>query len=125
MGGGGGGRGRSRTQRRHFKQSRENVWKRPKSDPSSENNNSNDNDNNNNVKDNRDPHWQPFATQNPGFDDYYKVYGIEFRSFIYSNRLCAFFIFLFFFIILLVLFDFVGARDSFIRRVGLLYGSSS
>ncbi|GMY11395.1 tRNA (cytosine(34)-C(5))-methyltransferase-like [Fagus crenata] len=76
MGGGGGGRGRSRTQRRHFKQSRENVWKRPKSDPSSENNNSNDNDNNNNVKDNRDPHWQPFATQNPGFDDYYKEQGI-------------------------------------------------
>lgn len=72
MGGGGGGRGRSRTQRKHFKQSRENVWKRPKSDPSSEDNNNN----NNSGNDNRDPHWQPFATQNPAFDEYYKVlYG--------------------------------------------------
>lgn len=72
MGGGGGGRGRSRTQRKHFKQSRENVWKRPKSDPSSEDNNNN----NNNGNDNRDPHWQPFATQNPAFDEYYKGQGI-------------------------------------------------
>ncbi|XP_065632903.1 uncharacterized protein LOC111994621 [Quercus suber] len=74
MGGGGGGRGRSRTQRKHFKQSRENVWKRPKSDPSSEDNNNNNN--NNNGNDNRDPHWQPFATQNPAFDEYYKGQGI-------------------------------------------------
>ncbi|KAL5537976.1 hypothetical protein UlMin_043884 [Ulmus minor] len=76
MGGGGGrggGRGgRSRTQRKHFRQSRENVWKRPKSDPSSENNNSENNQNNNNGGLN----WQPFATQNPSFDEYYKEMGI-------------------------------------------------
>lgn len=63
-----GGRGRSRTQRRHFKENRENVWKRPKSDPSSENNNSNSSSSNN-----ENSYWQPFATQNPAFDEYYKV----------------------------------------------------
>lgn len=57
------GRGGSRTQRRHFRQNRENVWKRTKPDPSS------DNENNG-----RDPSWQPFATQNPAFEEYYKVY---------------------------------------------------
>ncbi|KAE7998034.1 hypothetical protein FH972_002613 [Carpinus fangiana] len=67
-----GGRGRSRTQRRHFKQSRENVWKRPKSDLPSSDNNNNNNDNNENDK----PNWQPFATQNPAFDEYYKEQGI-------------------------------------------------
>ncbi|TKY60254.1 tRNA (cytosine(34)-C(5))-methyltransferase [Spatholobus suberectus] len=62
MGGGGRG-GRSRTQRKHFRQSRENVWKRSKSDPnpsSTENN----------------PTWTPFATQNAAFDFYYKEQGI-------------------------------------------------
>lgn len=66
--GGGGGRGgkggRSRTQRRHFRQNRENVWKRPKSDPSSENTS-----NGNGGK----HAWEPFATQNPAFSEYYKV----------------------------------------------------
>ncbi|KAH7520515.1 uncharacterized protein LOC107425311 [Ziziphus jujuba] len=70
MGGGGGRGGRSRTQRKHFRQSRENVWKRPKSDPSSD---QNDNNNNNNGA---NPNWQPFATQNPAFDEYYKEQGI-------------------------------------------------
>lgn len=62
MGGGGreGRSYRSRTQRKHFKQSRENVWKRPKPDPSSTDSTDN-------------PAWQPFATQNPSFDEYYKV----------------------------------------------------
>ncbi|KAM1181875.1 hypothetical protein ACFX13_000436 [Malus domestica] len=68
MGGGGGrGRGGSRTQRRHFRQNRENVWKRPKSDPSSENTNENNGENRG---------WEPFATQNPAFDEYYKEQGI-------------------------------------------------
>ncbi|KAK2656491.1 hypothetical protein Ddye_009543 [Dipteronia dyeriana] len=76
MGGGGGGGGRegrshrSRTQRKHFKQSRDNVWKRAKSDPSSTEHSP----------------WQPFATQNPSFDEYYKEQGIvaaeEWDSFI-------------------------------------------
>ncbi|GLU13090.1 hypothetical protein SLE2022_297370 [Rubroshorea leprosula] len=59
------GRG-SRTQRKHFKESRENVWKRPKTDPSSDPNNPNGDN----------PSWQPFATQNPAFDEYYKEQGI-------------------------------------------------
>ncbi|CAN6679716.1 unnamed protein product [Malus baccata var. baccata] len=68
MGGGGGrGRGGSRTQRRHFRQNRENVWKRSKSDPSSESNNENNGENRG---------WEPFATQNPAFDEYYKEQGI-------------------------------------------------
>ncbi|KAF5480884.1 hypothetical protein F2P56_001590 [Juglans regia] len=67
-----GGRGRSRTQRRHFKENRENVWKRPKSDPSSEN----INNNNSSSSNNENSHWQPFATQNPAFDEYYKEQGI-------------------------------------------------
>lgn len=63
MGGGGRGGGRgggARTQRKHFQQSRENVWKHPKPDPSSQNGDDN-------------PTWTPFATQNPAFDEYYKV----------------------------------------------------
>lgn len=59
-----GGRGRSRTQRKHFHQSRENVWKRPKSDGSTV---ATPDD----AK--RDKPWEPFTTQNPGFDEYYKV----------------------------------------------------
>lgn len=64
MGGGGreGRSYRSRTQRKHFKQSRENVWKRSKSDPDS--------------TDGHASPWQPFATQNPSFDEYYKEQGI-------------------------------------------------
>ncbi|RZB96737.1 tRNA (cytosine(34)-C(5))-methyltransferase isoform B [Glycine soja] len=62
MGGGGRG-GRSRTQRKHFRQSRDNVWKRSKSDP-----NPSSNENN--------PPWTPFATENAAFDFYYKEQGI-------------------------------------------------
>lgn len=58
-----GGRGRSRTQRKHFHQSRENVWKRPKSDGSTV---ATPDD----AK--RDKPWEPFTTQNLGFDEYYK-----------------------------------------------------
>uniref|UniRef100_A0A2P2JR22 Uncharacterized protein MANES_12G131000 n=1 Tax=Rhizophora mucronata TaxID=61149 RepID=A0A2P2JR22_RHIMU len=66
MGGGRGGGNRSRTQRKHFRDGRANVWKRPKSDSSSsEPNGSSDN-----------PTWQPFATQNAAFDEYYKEQGI-------------------------------------------------
>ncbi|KAJ7945427.1 tRNA (Cytosine(34)-C(5))-methyltransferase [Quillaja saponaria] len=71
-GGGGGGRGgkggRARTQRKHFRQSRENVWKRPKPDPSSENKDGS----NGSGK----PSWTAFATQNDSFDEYYKEQGI-------------------------------------------------
>ncbi|KAJ8769563.1 hypothetical protein K2173_005166 [Erythroxylum novogranatense] len=73
----GGGRGhRSRTQRKHFRDGRENVWKRSKSDNSSS------------AVDN--PPWQPFATQNPAFDEYYKEQGIvaieEWDSFVQFLR---------------------------------------
>ncbi|KAK9285850.1 hypothetical protein L1049_025051 [Liquidambar formosana] len=71
-GGGGGGRGRSRTQRRHFRQNRENVWKRSRSDNQQQPPSSDDNNNNNN---NNNP-WEPFATQNPAFNEYYKEQGI-------------------------------------------------
>ncbi|XAR73427.1 tRNA (cytosine(34)-C(5))-methyltransferase, partial [Bertholletia excelsa] len=62
---GGGGRGRSRTQRKHFRQSRENVWKRSRSDSQQDDNASKNGDHSN-------PTWEPFATQNPSFDEYYK-----------------------------------------------------
>ncbi|XVF59014.1 hypothetical protein PTKIN_Ptkin07bG0239800 [Pterospermum kingtungense] len=58
-----GGRRGARTQRKHFKQSRENAWKRSETDSSS-------------VPYNREHGWQPFATQNPSFDQYYKEQGI-------------------------------------------------
>ncbi|KAK7318639.1 hypothetical protein RJT34_03343 [Clitoria ternatea] len=61
MGGGGRG-GRSRTQRKHFRQSRENVWKRSKSDP----------DPSSSISDTPNPSWTPFATENSAFDLYYK-----------------------------------------------------
>ncbi|KAJ3707327.1 hypothetical protein LUZ61_011032 [Rhynchospora tenuis] len=66
----GGGQKRGRTQRRHFKQNRDNVWKHnpnkappaahPAGGPTVEN------------PTEENPTWQPFATQNPGFDEYYK-----------------------------------------------------
>ncbi|KAK4264939.1 hypothetical protein QN277_026054 [Acacia crassicarpa] len=62
-----GGRGKSRTQRKHFRQSRENVWKRSKPDPSSQDPESTDNPNSS---------WTPFATQNSAFDEYYIEQGI-------------------------------------------------
>lgn len=63
MGGGGrGGRNRARTQRKHFRENRENVWKRSRHESSDSNTNSG---------------WEPFATQNPAFDEYYKVSYVD------------------------------------------------
>ena len=60
----GGGRKRGRTQRRHFKQGRENVWKHnPQRPPAGEGGEGREGN----------PSWQPFATENPAFEDYYKV----------------------------------------------------
>nr|XP_016481095.1 PREDICTED: tRNA (cytosine(34)-C(5))-methyltransferase-like isoform X2 [Nicotiana tabacum] len=69
-----GGRGRSRTQRKHFRQNRENVWKRSKHE---DNNVTTTNDDNNKEQQpSNKPHWEPFATQNLAFDEYYKEQGI-------------------------------------------------
>ncbi|CAN6204756.1 unnamed protein product [Urochloa humidicola] len=60
----GGGRKRGRTQRRHFKQGRENVWKHnPQRPPAGEGGGEGREGN---------PSWQPFATENPAFEEYYK-----------------------------------------------------
>ncbi|XP_052188325.1 uncharacterized protein LOC127798767 [Diospyros lotus] len=67
-----GGKGRARTQRKHFRQSRENVWKRSRSDSQPETANLNHADDANTTN----PTWEPFATQNPAFDEYYKEQGI-------------------------------------------------
>ena len=56
---------RSRTQRKHFPDGREIVWKCHKSDSASS-------DPKNNSNSENKTHWQPFTTQNPGFDEYYK-----------------------------------------------------
>ncbi|EPS65782.1 hypothetical protein M569_08995 [Genlisea aurea] len=61
-----GGRGRSRTQRKHFRQSRENVWKRSKSEISGGDGQLSDGD------DKQRTHWEPFATKNEAFDEYYR-----------------------------------------------------
>ncbi|XP_019464112.1 PREDICTED: tRNA (cytosine(34)-C(5))-methyltransferase-like isoform X2 [Lupinus angustifolius] len=61
--------GRSRTQRKHFRQSRENVWKRSKSDPNSKPNDENQTQTNHTS-------WTPFATENSSFDLYYKEQNI-------------------------------------------------
>ncbi|EER96904.1 tRNA (cytosine(34)-C(5))-methyltransferase isoform X2 [Sorghum bicolor] len=59
----GGGRKRGRTQRRHFKQGRENVWKHnPQRPPAGEGGEGREGN----------PSWQPFATENPSFEEYYK-----------------------------------------------------
>lgn len=58
----GGGRKRGRSQRRHFKQERENVWKdNPRRPPASAGEGGEGNG------------WQPFATENLAFEAYYKV----------------------------------------------------
>lgn len=67
------GRQRGRSQRKHFKESRENVWKRPKSDAPD----------NNAVADDK-PTWEPFLTDNPNFEEYYKVKHT--RVVLFSNR---------------------------------------
>ncbi|KAI3814028.1 hypothetical protein L1987_18770 [Smallanthus sonchifolius] len=60
--GGRGGRSK-RTQRKHFRDGRENVWKK-KSDPQQENGS------------NTDDHWAPFVVENAAFEEYYKEQGI-------------------------------------------------
>lgn len=58
----GGGRKRGRSQRRHFKEERENVWKdNPKRPPAGAG-----------GGEGSEGGWQPFATENPAFEDYYK-----------------------------------------------------
>ncbi|CAH2061519.1 unnamed protein product, partial [Thlaspi arvense] len=61
------GRQRGRSQRKHFKESRENVWKRPKSDPTV--------DASGNAVPEK-PTWEPILTDNPNFEEYYKEQGI-------------------------------------------------
>ncbi|KAK9053455.1 hypothetical protein SSX86_030089 [Deinandra increscens subsp. villosa] len=74
-----GGRGRSRrTQRKHFRDGRENVWKNNKSDPQQQN-------------EEKSPlHWEPFAVTNAAFEEYYKEQGIvrpeEWNSFMACLR---------------------------------------
>ncbi|KAI7738003.1 hypothetical protein M8C21_011343 [Ambrosia artemisiifolia] len=72
-----GGRGRSRrTQRKHFRDGRENVWKKNNNNKSdNDNNQQQPNENNNNNK-GGDPHWQPFVAENAAFNEYYKEQGI-------------------------------------------------
>nr|XP_043638974.1 RNA cytosine-C(5)-methyltransferase NSUN2-like [Erigeron canadensis] len=66
-----GGRGRSRrTQRKHFRDGRENVWK------NNDSNKQENQENNNNGNNNGPVHWQPFAIENAAFDAYYKEQGI-------------------------------------------------
>jgi hypothetical protein len=66
----GGGRKRGRSQRRHFKEERENVWKdNPKRPPAGAG-----------GGEGSEGGWQPFATENPAFEDYYKVQAAWFRS---------------------------------------------
>ncbi|KAL8151918.1 hypothetical protein V2J09_021726, partial [Rumex salicifolius] len=72
MGGRRGGRN-GRTQRKHFKENRDNVWKRSKSDPQP---GSTDDTAPNNGEDSRGPNWQPLPLLNPAFEEYYKRQGI-------------------------------------------------
>lgn len=75
-----GGRGRSRTQRKHFAQSRENVWKRSKFDSSQPSDSSATADAREKNNGSSNSSWEPFATQNPAFDDYYQEQGIVSRE---------------------------------------------
>ncbi|CAN4126729.1 unnamed protein product [Withania somnifera] len=68
-----GGRGRSRTQRKHFRQNRENVWKRSRHDDEDTSVTTNDD---NKEQPSTKIHWEPFSTQNLAFDEYYKEQGI-------------------------------------------------
>ncbi|KNA12127.1 hypothetical protein SOVF_128720 [Spinacia oleracea] len=76
-----GGRGRSRTQRKHFKQSRDNVWKNDaKSDPSSAvadaDANANADKKTGDAERRSKGNWEPLNTHNAAFEDYYKEQGI-------------------------------------------------
>lgn len=69
-----GGRGRSRTQRKHFKQSRDNVWKNSnKSDAASADA---DADASGDAERRTKESWEPLKTQSAAFEDYYKEQGI-------------------------------------------------
>ncbi|CAL9233478.1 unnamed protein product [Arabidopsis halleri] len=63
-----GGRHRGRSQRKDFKESRENVWKRPKSEAPV--------DGSDNAVPEQKPTWEPIVTVNPNFEEYYKEQGI-------------------------------------------------
>ncbi|KAF9609560.1 hypothetical protein IFM89_016996 [Coptis chinensis] len=65
---------RGRTQRKHFKQNKENVWKRNRSS-SDANTNPDSSSTASNNNNNHSP-WEPFTTQNIDFDKYYKEQGI-------------------------------------------------
>ncbi|KAG0476269.1 hypothetical protein HPP92_013110 [Vanilla planifolia] len=73
MGGGRGGQKRGRTQRRHFRQSRENVWKYGNKKTRAEEELA---ATDSSARVDRNPSWEPFATQNAGFEEYYKEQGI-------------------------------------------------
>ncbi|OVA15687.1 Bacterial Fmu (Sun)/eukaryotic nucleolar NOL1/Nop2p [Macleaya cordata] len=76
MGGGRGGQKRGRTQRKHFRQNRENVWKKTRSDdttnPSSSDTTTTTTTTTTNNSNTKISHWEPFATQNVAFEEYYK-----------------------------------------------------
>lgn len=75
----GGGQKRGRTQRRHFKQSRDNVWKHnnnPKKTRPVDEANNDDPNSNPNPNPNPNTKWEPFISQNTGFEEYYKEQGI-------------------------------------------------
>nr|GMC65935.1 tRNA (cytosine(34)-C(5))-methyltransferase-like isoform X1 [Ipomoea batatas] len=74
-----GGGGRSRTQRKHFRQHRENVWKRRKFDsqqPPAADNSTSAHDDANGNSNNSNSTWEPFDSRNLSFDEYYKEQGI-------------------------------------------------
>ncbi|KAJ3676926.1 hypothetical protein LUZ60_002650 [Juncus effusus] len=77
-----GGQKRGRTQRKHFKQNRDNVWKYSNENKPAAEAEAGSAEGN--------PTWQPFATQNPGFEEYYKGQGIvreeEWEEFIATLR---------------------------------------
>ena len=70
------GQKRGRTQRKHFKENRENTWKYKNhgdyKDGGDKDGDDKDGDVNSQSK-NRDPLWEPFNTENTAFDEYYKV----------------------------------------------------
>uniref|UniRef100_A0A0D6R5Z1 SAM-dependent MTase RsmB/NOP-type domain-containing protein n=1 Tax=Araucaria cunninghamii TaxID=56994 RepID=A0A0D6R5Z1_ARACU len=67
MAGRGQGHKRGRTQRRHFKQARENVWKKPKQSESQSQSQS---------QSESQSQWEPFVSSNLAFEEYYKEQGI-------------------------------------------------
>ncbi|XP_010472227.1 PREDICTED: tRNA (cytosine(34)-C(5))-methyltransferase [Camelina sativa] len=64
-----GGRHRGRSQRKDFKENRENVWKRSKSDTTVDGSD-------NAAAPEQKPTWEPIITVNPNFEEYYKEQGV-------------------------------------------------